>query len=72
MFNRVYVNNKHEIGFDCKGGTWLRAELVGDKTNFDGVYIDKAYMSCEPALSVKQARKFANKILGFCERIDND
>lgn len=65
MFGRVYKNKKDRIVFDSKGGTWLSASMEDD-----GVFIDKTYLSCEPSLSVKQARKFANKILGFCDDIE--
>ena len=61
----MYINNVSEIGFEKESDTWLRA--YDDE---GGIYIDAAYMSSEPSLSVKQARKFANKILGFCDRIE--
>ena len=64
-FKRMYINNKNEIGFEREDATWLIAHINGDE-----VHIDKAYMDSEPSLSVKQARKFADKIIGFCNKID--
>ncbi len=61
-FNRVYANNNRSIGFDCAGNTWLRAELCKM-----GVFIDKFYGGSEPCLSFKQARKFAEKIIKWCD-----
>jgi len=61
-FNRVFVNNERRIGFDKKGGDWISASV-----DRHGVFINKVYLSSEPILSFKQARKFANKILEFCE-----
>ena len=64
-FKRIYKNTKSEIGFEKKADTWLLAHIIDG-----GIYIDKAYLSSEPSLSVKQARKFADKILGFCDKIE--
>ena len=64
-FKRIYTNTKSMIGFEKKKDTWLFAQIIDG-----GVYIDKAYLSSEPNLSVKQARKFADKIIGFCNKIE--
>ena len=64
-FRRIYKNTKSAIGFEKKADTWLSATLYND-----GIFIDKAYVSSEPVLSVKQARKFADKIIGFCNKIE--
>ena len=64
-FKRIYANTTKEIGFEVENDTWLIAYITTDE-----IHIDKAYCSSEPSLSVKQARKFANKVLGFCDRIE--
>ena len=64
-FKRIYKETKTMIGFGKTSDAWLLACIEDG-----GIYIGKAYLSSEPALSVKQARKFANKILGFCDRIE--
>ncbi len=65
FFRRAYQEDENSIGFEKKMNTWLVVFRDGD-----GVYIDKAYMSSEPSLSVKQARRFANKILQICDNIE--
>ena len=65
MFNRVYANRDDMIGFDCARNTWLYAGISGEE-----IFIDKFYGSSEPALSIKQARKLANKLLKFCDKIE--
>ncbi len=67
MFNRVYRNDNNLIGFDCAGNTWLQAGISGKE-----ISIDKFCGPSEPALSVKQARKFAKKILEFCDTIESE
>ncbi len=66
-FRCTYVDDKTAIGFHKTSDTWLFAQKCKA-----GIYIDKAYLSSEPELSPKQARRFANKILQFCEEIEND
>ena len=64
-FRRIYTNTTKEIGFEAEDDTWLIAFILGGE-----IHIDKAYMSSEPSLSVEQARKFADKIIGFCNKIE--
>ncbi len=65
-FEKIFENSLTTIGFESdRGFTWLTARMVGD-----GVYVDKAYMESEPSLSIKQARLFAGKILGFCDILE--
>ena len=66
-FKRIYTNTTKELGFEHEPDTWLIAYILDGE-----IHIDKAYCSSEPSLSVKQARKFANKILGFCDKIEKD
>lgn len=64
-FKRVYDEHPHFLGYEAEDDTWL---LVHQHE--DGVFIDKAYRSSEPCLTVKQARKFAKKILAIADRIE--
>ncbi len=69
-FNRVYKNTKTELGFSrdtVRGLHWLKARR---KEKF--VSIRKSIMLFGPYLTVKQARKFANKILKFCDDIESE
>lgn len=64
-FSRAYIDNEANLGFDRGENTWLRVRLC-----HDGVFINKMYALSQPCLSVNQARRFAKKILGFCDVLD--
>ena len=71
-FKSVYMNDRWKLGFETTDGeSWLLATLYNANEE-KGVFVDKAYMSSEPLLTSKQARRFANKILRFCDVLDED
>ncbi len=71
-FKSVYTNDRWKLGFETADGeSWLLAALHNNEDE-KGVYIDKVYMTSEPVLTSKQARRFAKKILKFCDVLDKD
>jgi hypothetical protein len=56
---KVYRKTKNHLGFECKHtkkyGSWLRFEKDGD-----GLFVDKAYLCCEPSMTRKNIATFIN------------